>query len=52
MNTEHTHKEWMKRHELTNIVEEYQKNQKKIKLPWIKRLFNYLKKLNNYMVNQ
>ena len=52
MNTEHTHKEWMERHELTDIVEELSKKREEDKIALIKRLFNCLKRLNNYMVNQ
>ncbi|HDR4440700.1 TPA: MerR family transcriptional regulator [Bacillus cereus] len=32
MNTEHTHKEWMKRHELTDIVEELSKKREEDKI--------------------
>ncbi|MCU4921094.1 MerR family transcriptional regulator [Bacillus cereus] len=45
MNTEHTHKEWMKRHELTNIVEELSKKSEEDKAALDKTFIQLSKKV-------
>lgn len=45
MNTEHTHKEWMKRHELTDIVEELSKKREKDKIALDKTFIHLSKKV-------
>ncbi|MGR5874214.1 hypothetical protein ACT7DH_05610 [Bacillus pacificus] len=50
MNTEHTHKEWMERHELTDIVEELSKKREEDKIALDKTFIQLSKRLNNYMV--
>ena len=52
MNTEHTHKEWMKRHELTDIVEELSKKREEDKIALDQTFIQLSKRLSNYMVNQ
>ncbi|QIW18169.1 MerR family transcriptional regulator [Bacillus thuringiensis] len=45
MNTEHTHKEWMKRHELTDIVEELSKKREEDKIALDKTFIQLSKKV-------